>query len=528
MTLLYRALCLSLHCNAGLVSLTDFNTGAASLSFGARAAALAAARAAAKAAGASGRPAAAKRAKQPAAAAAAAAGPQPRRLSMGVAGVPDVAVGAVTSDPVAAPASSIGMGLSTVGGAAAVSDDDIAVQPAAASGDGGGLGEGAAEEASICGSCSMDYLRGAVAAAASQQVDDIVRPPGTGRFGLAGELGPNAASSSQQQQQDPVAAAPGPGRDGVTVADYSRPTISTTWSSVRDKGWAGIGISTSLVAPTNPALVTTGTSLLQLCNGRLQVWTLNPETGLNESAATPAITMLQFLTATINSSEEPLTPSGNTSTYFYVDSAAMEVKGTGYAFAFTSAPRIGSDLATQTFSWWLAVIDLSTALNGLENGWTVFRFDPALPAASGASCTAPAKPQLSKIQLTSDYWGIYVTGILNCIQDVGGVRSITVRGPVIYAMDTANVFGLSGSTLTEVAVFSTADLVASLPSGTSVTTASFNQMQPSRPQSDEDAFVEGLGEEVPFAIFVGQVSDVTRLTAVYPGWLGILLWHCMI
>jgi len=353
----------------------------------------------------------------------------------------------------------------------------------------------------------MEYLRGAVAAAAaSQQVDDIARPPGTGRLGLAGELGPNAGSSlQQQQQQDPVAAAPGPGRDGVTVADYSRPTISTVWSSVLNKGWAGIGISTSAVAPTNPALVTTGTSLLQLCNARLQVWTLNPDTGLNDSPATPAIPMLNFLNATINSNtEEPLTPSGNVSTYFYLDAAAMEVKGAGYAFAFTSAPRTVSDLASQTFNWWLAVMQLSTALTGLENSWTVFRFDPALPAASGASCTAPAKPQLSKIQLTSDYWGIYVTGILSCIQEVGTVRNTIVRGPVIYAMDTADVFGISGNPLTEVAVFSTADLMASLPTGTAVTTASFNQMQPSRAQTGEDAFVEGLTEEVPYVIFVGQ------------------------
>jgi hypothetical protein len=430
---------------------------------------------------------------------------------MGVAAVPDVAVGAaISAEPVAAMQEpQYAVGLSATGGAVAVVGDDVALNsgpiPAAAPAAAGGgdsfrMEEGVAEDASICNICTMDSLRATIAA--SQQEDDIAASPGTGRLNAAGQLDPVPASSLPEP--DPIAAAPGASRDKVTVADYTRPTINTTWSTTLNKGWAGIGIASSLVTPTNPSLATTGTQVLQMCNGQLQVWNVDPETGLNDTTATPAIRFQNFLASATTNEGEALSPPGNASTYFYVDTAATFVKGSGVVFAFTSAPRGGSDLSAQTFNWWLASMDINTATSGMEQSWSVFRFDPALPAASGASCTAPAKPQITKIQLTYDFGGVYVSGIVNCIQDVGGVRNVTSRGPVIYAMDANALFG--AESLTQVAVFTTADLVASLPTGTGVTAASFNQMQPALPQSDEDVFIEGVTEEEPYVVFVGQVS----------------------
>jgi hypothetical protein len=231
------------------------------------------------------------------------------------------------------------------------------------------------------------------------------------------------------------------------------------------------------------------------CPLHAQIFNIDPNTGLRAENATGPLRLL------VVAAGAGMDPPGDISGYFYIDSAATYTWAQSALFAFTTLPRGQSDLASQTFYWYLVtqLIPGEPWENGL---WTVMRFTADLPATDPIACPTTAKSALAKLQLTYDVHGIYVTGILLCF-DIA-TRAISNNGPLLYVLpqpDTSDYGDLS-----QYAVFTVNDFVSSLPEGSPVVESSFLQMQPARPQSLDDIYPAEEGTPgAPFVTFVGQV-----------------------
>ena len=227
----------------------------------------------------------------------------------------------------------------------------------------------------------------------------------------------------------------------------------------------------------------------------MQIFNIDTDTGVWASNATGAL-RLQSVAAAAG-----LDPPGDISQYFYIDSAATYTMEQYPVFAFTTLPRAISTISAQTFYWYLAT-QLTPGEPWESDLWTVMRFTADLPAEDPLACPSTSKSALAKLQLTYDAYGIYVTGVLLCIDTA--TRAITNKGPLLYVLPKPDTTDYGE--LTRYAVFTVNDMASSLPEGTSALSSAFLQMQPARPQTWEDTIPDPT-VVLPYVTLVGQVCS---------------------